>query len=98
MHLRVTDLQRSLAFYQEKLGFKLTADWSAYGADFLAFGDYHHHLGINIWQSLDGKSHLDGESGLEQFALVSPDRSQPDVLATSLGERVLERDQRKKLR
>jgi catechol 2,3-dioxygenase len=93
MHLRVTDLQRSAAFYQEKLGFKLTADWSAHGADFLAFGDYHHHLGINTWQSLDGKSHLDGESGLEQLALVSPDRSQLDVLATSLGESVLDRNQ-----
>jgi catechol 2,3-dioxygenase len=93
MHLRVTDLQRSLAFYQENLGLKLTADWSARGADFLAFGDYHHHLGINTWQSLDGKSHLDGESGLEQIALVLPDRSQLGVLATSLGESVLERNQ-----
>jgi catechol 2,3-dioxygenase len=93
MHLRVTDLQRSLGFYQEKLGLRLTADWSAHGADFLAFGDYHHHLGINTWQSLDGKSHLDGESGLEQLALVSPDRLQLDVLATSLGGSVLERNQ-----
>jgi catechol 2,3-dioxygenase len=92
MHLRVTDLRRSLTFYQEKLGLKLTADWSAHGADFLAFGDYHHHLGINTWLSLDGKSHLDGEVGLDQLVLVSPDRSQLDALATSLGESVLERN------
>lgn len=93
IHLRVTDLRRSRAFYQEKLGLKLTADWSARGADFLAFGDYHHHVGINTWQSLDGEPHIDGESGLEQIVLVSPDRSQLDVLATSLGKTVLERDQ-----
>jgi catechol 2,3-dioxygenase len=92
MHLRVTDLQRSLTFYQERLGFKLTADWSAHGADFLAFGDYHHHLGINTWLSLDGKPRLEGEAGLDQLVLVSSDRSQLEVLATSLGEFVLERD------
>jgi len=92
MHLRVRNLQRSLTFYQEKLGFKLTADWSAHGADFLAFGDYHHHLGINTWSSLDGKSHLDGEAGLDQLVLVSQDRSQLDVLAASFEDGIVERN------
>jgi catechol 2,3-dioxygenase len=92
MHLRVTDLRRSLAFYQEKLGFKLTADWSAHGADFLAFGDYHHHLGINTWNSLNGKTRLGGEAGLNQLVLVSPDRAHLDAVEMRLGDRVFERD------
>lgn len=70
MHLRVTNLERSLQFYKEKLGLKLTADWSAYGADFVAWADYHHHIGINTWYSLNGKQHANGESGLDQFVIT----------------------------
>lgn len=85
VHLKVTDLERSLRFYREKLGLKLTADWSRNGADFLAAGDYHHHVGMNTWSSLGGKVHEDGESGLDNFSIVVPNRSDLETLAAAFG-------------
>jgi catechol 2,3-dioxygenase len=58
MHLRVTNLEKSSSFYQ-KLGFDITADWSAVGANFLSAGGYH-HIGMNTWHSLGGKIHVKG--------------------------------------
>jgi catechol 2,3-dioxygenase len=54
VHLRVADLDRARSFYRDVLGFKLTAygsDFGRPGAGFLAAGDYHHHIGLNTWQS-----------------------------------------------
>ena len=56
IHLRVADLDRAIAFYRETLGFNLTADGREAGIDaaFLAAGDYHHHIGLNTWDSAGG--------------------------------------------
>ena len=53
VHLRVADLDRALAFYRDALGFGVTADARAAGLDMvlLAAGDYHHHVGLNTWES-----------------------------------------------
>ena len=75
MHLRVTNLQRSIKFYHEKIGLDITSDWSSMGAAFLSAGGYHHHIGINTWHSLNGKVHGDGETGLENFTIAIPDRT-----------------------
>src|SRR5579872_3762000 len=72
MHLRVTDLQKSAKYYQEKLGLHVSADWSKMGAIFLAAGSYHHHIGLNVWHSLDGKKHEEGEAGLDEFEIEFP--------------------------
>jgi catechol 2,3-dioxygenase len=74
MHLRVTNLKKSSSFYQ-KLGFDITVDWSAVGANFLSAGGYHHHIGMNTWHSLGGKTHVKGESGLDVFEIRVPDNS-----------------------
>lgn len=50
VHLKVADLQRSIAFYRDLLGFELTL-WYGDEAAFLSAGGYHHHIGINIWYS-----------------------------------------------
>lgn len=72
MHLRVTDLEKSVDFYTKRLGFHISADWSAMGAMFLAADGYHHHLGLNTWHSLNGKQHEQGEAGLDAFTIEVP--------------------------
>ena len=73
-HLRVADLDRSIAFYRDVIGMRVT---SLYGrqAAFLSFGDYHHHLGLNTWESLDGTAPPRGHTGLYHIAFVFPDRA-----------------------
>jgi catechol 2,3-dioxygenase len=63
IHLRVTNLKRSIQFYHQGIGLDLTADWSSMGASFLSAGGYHHHIGINTWFSLNGESHTQGDLG-----------------------------------
>jgi catechol 2,3-dioxygenase len=72
IHLRVTDLERSVKFYSEKLGLDVSADWFAMGAMFLSAGGYHHHLGLNIWHSLAGTRHQTGDVGLDSFKINTP--------------------------
>jgi catechol 2,3-dioxygenase len=73
LHLKVTDLDASRSFYHNKLGMDVTAN-SFHGASFLSYGGYHHHVGINTWESLGGPPHKDGEMGLDSFTLLDPDR------------------------
>jgi catechol 2,3-dioxygenase len=54
------------------------------GAAFLSAGGYHHHIGMNTWFSLNGKGHLDGESGLDYFTLIIPDRPFVNSLASRM--------------
>lgn len=75
MHLRVTNLQRSIKFYHEKIGLDITSDWSSMSAAFLSAGGYHHHIGINTWHSLNGQVHGNSETGLENFTIAIPDRT-----------------------
>ncbi len=75
MHLKVTNLMRSMMFYHEKLALDITVDWSPMGAAFLSAGGYHHHIGINTWHSLNGQSQISNVAGLKNFTIVIPDVS-----------------------
>lgn len=74
VHLKVADLERSLAFYCGVLGFQLT---QRYGPDaaFISAGGYHHHIGLNTWESREGRPPRRGSTGLYHVALLYPDRS-----------------------
>jgi catechol 2,3-dioxygenase len=76
VHLKVADLDRSLSFYRDALGLGVTADARELGIDavFLACGDYHHHIGINTFESAGGTAPPPGHTGLYHVALVYPDR------------------------
>ncbi len=78
IHLKVTDLDASKKFYQEKLGMDIVVDVT--GACFLSYGGYHHHVGLNTWQSLGGPHHSAGNAGLESFTLEDPERQLLDEL------------------
>lgn len=75
MHLKVTNIMRSMKFYHEKLALDITVDWSSIGAAFLSAGGYHHHIGLNTWHSLNGQSQKSNVAGLKNFTLVIPDVS-----------------------
>jgi len=84
IHLRVTNLERSLSFYRDKLGLDMTADWRTFGAAFLSAGGYHHHLGMNTWHSAHGTPHLHGEAGLDTFTIRVRDQSFMDDIALGI--------------
>ncbi len=97
MHLRVTDLDRSLKFYSEKIGLEIPSfvsqfDFNKLGAGFLSAGGYHHHIGMNTWHSRGGKPHERGEAGLENFRINIPDGSPIVVLAKQLSGYVKTKD------
>ena len=73
VHLKVADIDRSLAFYSGVLGFD---EKQRYGeqAAFIAAGGYHHHIGLNTWESLGGSPPPPGSTGLYHFAIRYPDR------------------------
>jgi catechol 2,3-dioxygenase len=73
VHLKVADLDRALAFYQGILGFQLTQRYGP-GAAFLAAGSYHHHIGLNTWESLGGSPPAAGTTGLFHAAILYPQR------------------------
>jgi catechol 2,3-dioxygenase len=75
VNLKVADLQRSLAFYEGVLGLKITKRIGDQAA-FLAFGDYHHDICINTWESRDGAAPAVGTTGLFHLAIVYPQRSE----------------------
>ena len=72
VHLKVADLQRALDFYCGVLGFSLTT--SRPGAAFISAGGYHHHLGLNTWESLGGAPPPPGTTGLYHTAILYPTR------------------------
>jgi catechol 2,3-dioxygenase len=72
IHLRVEELDRSIAFY-EMLGFALTQRYGTQAA-FLGAGGYHHHIGLNTWDSAGGKAPPPGHTGLYHTAFLCPDR------------------------
>src|SRR6186997_563712 len=74
VHLKVADIERSLAFYCGVLGFQLTARYGTQAA-FFAAGGYHHHFGINTWESKGGSPPPPGTTGLFHTAILYPTRA-----------------------
>lgn len=73
VHLKVADLERSLNFYCEILGFELMTTYGDQAA-FISAGGYHHHIGLNTWQSLDGSPPPRNSTGLFHTAILYPTR------------------------
>lgn len=74
VHLKVADLERSLGFYCGVLGFALTQRYGT-GAAFISAGGYHHHIGLNTWESLGGSPPPAGATGLFHLAILYPTRA-----------------------
>lgn len=74
VHLKVADLERSLAFYRDALGFTVTQRFGG-SAVFLAAGGYHHHIALNTWESRGGSAPPPGSTGLFHVALLYPSRA-----------------------
>jgi catechol 2,3-dioxygenase len=74
VHLKVADLDRALGFYRDVLGFQVK---QRYGdqAVFIAAGDYHHHIGLNTWESKGGLPPAPGTTGLFHTAILYPTRA-----------------------
>jgi catechol 2,3-dioxygenase len=75
IHLKVADLDRALAFYRDVLGFELTQRYGSQAA-FLSAGGYHHHIGLNTWESAGGSPPHPGATGLYHLAIVYPTRTE----------------------
>ena len=73
VHLKVADLDRAIAFYSGVLGFELMQKYGAQAA-FLSAGGYHHHIGLNTWESLGGTPPPPGHTGLYHTAILYPTR------------------------
>ncbi|MGA7398359.1 MAG: VOC family protein [Solirubrobacterales bacterium] len=74
VHLKVADLERALAFYVGVLGFELTQRYGN-SAAFVSAGGYHHHIGLNTWQSLGAGPAPKGTAGLFHLAVLYPTRA-----------------------
>ncbi len=74
VHLKVADLQRALDFYVGVLGFQLMQKYGAQAA-FISAGGYHHHIGLNTWESLGGRPPPRGSTGLFHTAILYPTRA-----------------------
>ena len=74
VHLKVSDIDRALAFYRDVLGFEVTQRLGD-DAAFLSAGGYHHHLGLNTWESRGGSPPPPGTTGLYHVAIRYPDRA-----------------------
>ena len=74
VHLRVANLERALAFYHGVLGFEVTQRMGD-SAAFLSAGGYHHHIGLNTWESLGGQPPAAGTTGLFHLAVLYPTRA-----------------------
>ena len=73
VHLKVANLQRALDFYCGVLGFELTQRYDEEAA-FVSAGGYHHHIGLNTWETRDGSAPPKGSTGLYHFAILYPTR------------------------
>jgi catechol 2,3-dioxygenase len=73
VHLKVSDIDRSLEFYCGVLGFELMQRWEDQAA-FISAGGYHHHIGLNTWRSKGGPPPAPGTTGLFHLAVLYPTR------------------------
>jgi catechol 2,3-dioxygenase len=74
VHLKVADLNRAIAFYRDVMGFEVQQMYGDQAA-FLSAGGYHHHIGLNTWESRGGKPAPQGHTGLYHTAFLYPDRA-----------------------
>ena len=74
VHLKVADLERALGFYSGVLGFELTQRYGR-SAAFVSAGGYHHHIGLNVWESRGGSPPAPGTTGLYHVAIRYPSRA-----------------------
>jgi len=74
VHLKVADLERALGFYRDVLGFEVTQRLGR-AAAFLSAGGYHHHIGLNTWESRGGVPPAPGTTGLYHAAILYPSRA-----------------------
>jgi catechol 2,3-dioxygenase len=74
VHLKVADVERALEFYCGVLGFELKQRYGP-SAAFIAAGDYHHHIGLNTWESRGGSPPPRGTTGLYHHAILYPTRA-----------------------
>lgn len=75
VHLKVSDLERALGFYRDVLGFELTQRYGRQ-AVFLSAGGYHHHIGLNTWESSGGPAPPANATGLYHVAILYPSRTE----------------------
>lgn len=75
VHLTVADLERSLGFYRDLLGFEVTT-WYGDSAVFLSAGGYHHHIGLNTWAGKGAPPPVRGHAGLFHHAILYPTRKE----------------------
>ena len=80
VHLKVADIERSLAFWRDVLGFEVQARYGTQ-AVFISAGGYHHHVGLNTWESRAGSPPPPGTTGLYHVAVLYPTR---ELLADAL--------------
>lgn len=71
VHLKVADLERALQFYRDVLGFSMVQKMG-HSAAFLSAGGYHHHIGLNTWESVGGNAPAAGTTGLYHLAILYP--------------------------
>jgi catechol 2,3-dioxygenase len=74
VHLKVADIERALAFYRDVLGFEVTQRLGSQVA-FISAGGYHHHIGLNTWESRGGAAPAPGTTGLYHLAILYPTRA-----------------------
>ena len=74
VHLKVADIERALRFYRDVLGFEVTQRLGPRAA-FLSAGGYHHHIGLNTWESFGGSAPAPGTTGLYHVAILYPTRA-----------------------
>jgi catechol 2,3-dioxygenase len=100
IHLKVTNLERSIEFYHEKVGLDITGEekWRSLGVAFLSAGGYHHHIALNTLNSLNGEAYIHGEAGLEYFEIITPERSSLDIIRSIIYDSVTSEKQKKKQR
>src|SRR5450432_4772410 len=75
VHLKVADLERALKFYCDVLGFELQQRFGSQAA-FISAGGYHHHIGLNTWESAGGPPPTAGTTGLYHLAILYPTRAE----------------------
>ncbi|WP_089357354.1 VOC family protein [Ekhidna lutea] len=85
VHLKVSDLERSLSFYKDLLGFEVTTKYGDQ-AVFLSAGGYHHHIGLNTWHSKDAPPAPKHGNGLYHAAILYPERKDLAIILQRLND------------